>query len=135
MSQFLRLFFATALVFLFFDLIWLTFISKRMYQNFISHLLGDTRLAPAVIFYLLYTLGMVVFILLPSIEKQSAGYLLFAAALFGLICYATYDLTNLATLKGWPVGMTLIDLAWGVFVTTLTAIIVYFFNLKILSGG
>lgn len=106
-----------------------------MYQNFISHLLGDTRLAPAVIFYLLYTLGMVVFILLPSIEKQSAGYLLFAAALFGLICYATYDLTNLATLKGWPVSMTLIDLAWGVFVTTLTAIIVYFFNLKILSGG
>jgi len=87
-----------------------------------------------VIFYVLYVIGVVFFVLLPGVEKQSILYTIGAGALFGLICYATYDLTNLATLKDWPVKMTIIDLAWGTGVTAVTSAIVYMIQANFFKG-
>ena len=68
---------------------------------------------------------------MPAIEKKSLTYALTAGAFFGLICYATYDLTNLATVKDWPLDVTIIDLIWGAFVSALTSVIVYFISSKL----
>ncbi|EAC3303479.1 DUF2177 family protein [Listeria monocytogenes] len=135
MAQFLKLFLTSAVVFLIFDLFWLLVASKKMYQQFIGDLMGDVKLAPAVIFYFIYVVGVTFFVLLPGTEKGSLDYTILAGALFGLVCYATYDLTNLATLKDWPITMTIIDLVWGTAVTTVTSVIVYFINLHFFSGA
>lgn len=134
MSQFLKLGLANAVVFLAFDLVWLLVISKKMYQHFIGNLMGEVRIGPAIIFYLLYTIGVTFFVTMPGIEKESLSYILLSGALFGLICYATYDLTNLATLNNWPVAMTIIDLAWGTLVTAATSGIVYLIHMNYLRG-
>lgn len=134
MSQFFKLGLANAIVFLAFDLVWLLVISKKMYQHFIGDLMGEVRILPAVIFYLLYTVGVTFFVTIPGIEKGSLSYILLTGALFGLICYATYDLTNLATLENWPVAMTIIDLIWGTLVTATTSGIVYVIHMTFLKG-
>lgn len=135
MLNIIRLYLLSAAVFLVFDLFWLLVVSKKMYQQFIGHLMGEARMVPAIIFYFLYIVGVVYFVLLPGIEKGSFWYVVGSGALLGFLCYATYDLTNLATLKGWPVTMTLIDLAWGTFVTAATSGIVYWLNNLLLGGG
>lgn len=135
MTQFMKLFFTSAVVFLIFDLFWLLVVSKKMYEHFIGDLMGDVRIFPAVIFYVIYVIGVTFFVLIPGTEKGSIGYVILAGALFGLICYATYDLTNLATLKDWPVAMTVIDLVWGTAVTTVTSVIVYFIDMNFFGGG
>lgn len=76
----------------------------------------------AIIFYLLFIVGLVVFVVAPSLAKQSWSQALLLGALFGLICYATYDLTNLATIKNWPILVTVVDLIWG---TVLSASVSY----------
>lgn len=134
MSNILRLYLMSAIVFLIFDLFWLLVVSKKMYQQMIGHLMGEVKMMPAVIFYFLYVAGVVFFVLMPGIEKQSLIYTLLSGAFFGLLCYATYDLTNLSTLKDWPVAMTLIDLAWGAFVTASTSGIVFWLNQLWLGG-
>lgn len=134
MGAFIRLYLLSAGVFLIFDLFWLLVVSKKMYQQFIGHLMGTTQLVPAILFYLLYIIGVLFFVLIPGIEKNSFWYVLGSGALFGLICYATYDLTNLATLKAWPVTMTVIDLLWGTFVTAATAGLVYWLNVLLFGG-
>ena len=131
----LQLYLLSAAVFLVFDLFWLLVVSKKMYQQFIGHLTGEVRMGPAIIFYFLYIVGVLYFVLLPGIEKGNIWYVIGSGALFGLMCYATYDLTNLATLKGWPVTMTVIDLLWGAFVTGATSGIVYWLNILLFGGG
>lgn len=134
MNQFLKLFGISAVIFLIFDLFWLLVVSKNLYQTFIGELLGDVKITPAIIFYFVYLVGVVFFILIPGIDKQSIFYTIFSGALFGFICYSTYDLTNLATIKNWPVTMTIIDLVWGTSVTAITSAIVYFINFNFLKG-
>lgn len=134
MVQFFKLFLISSVVFLLFDLFWLLVVSKKMYQQFIGHLMGEVRIAPAIIFYIIYVIGVTFFVLIPGIEKNSLSYIILAGAFFGFVCYATYDLTNLATLKNWPITMTIIDLIWGSSVTAVTSIIVYFINLKFFGG-
>lgn len=135
MLQFFKLFLLSAGIFLVFDLFWLLVVSKKMYQHYIGHLMGEVRLLPAIVFYLLYTAGLVFFVLLVAIDKNSLIYAILAGALFGLICYATYDLTNLSTLKGWPLQMTIIDLMWGSFVSCATSALAFLINLHFLGGG
>lgn len=134
MTNFFKLYLIAAVVFLIVDIFWLAVVSKNMYQHFIGHLMGEVRFAPAIIFYLIYLVGLVFFVLMPGVEKSSLIYTLGAGALFGFVCYATYDLTNLATLKNWPVLMTLIDLVWGTFVTAATAGISYYIFTKFFGG-
>lgn len=105
------------------DLLWLRFIAKSLYREQIGFLLTDKpkRLA-ALIFYLLFVIGLLVFVINPSNSWTQASML---GALFGLITYATYDLTNLATIKKWPLKVTIIDLIWGSFLSSIVSTISY----------
>ncbi|MBD3312790.1 DUF2177 family protein [archaeon] len=105
------------------DLLWLRYIAKKLYQEQIGYLLTDKpkRLA-AFIFYLLFVVGLLVFVINPSTTWAQASML---GALFGLITYATYDLTNLATIKKWPLKITIIDLVWGSFLASIVSTISY----------
>lgn len=104
------------------DLLWLGFIAKPMYQQGIGHLMADKPNVPvAMLFYALFAVGLVVFAVLPAGPAPSWGKTLAMAALFGFLAYATYDLTNLATLKQWPLGLSLLDITWGTCVSAAAA--------------
>lgn len=109
------------LVFLVIDLLWLGFIGKGFYQKQLGHLMGEVNWSAALVFYLLYVGGIFLFAILPALEKDSLMYALGYGALFGFFCYATYDLTNLATLKSWPAAVVWVDIPWGVFLTSSVA--------------
>lgn len=122
MKRYLYGYLATGGAFLVLDMIWLTFSASRLYRPVIGEIMADTvNLAPAVAFYLIYLTGVFVLAILPAAEANSWKRLLIHAAVFGFCAYATYDLTNQATLKVWSTTITLIDLTWGTFVTTAAA--------------
>ena len=112
----------TTIVFLALDAIWLTTMADRLYRPAVGALmLEHFALTPAILFYALYIVGIVVFAIAPALSAGRAGGALWRGALFGLIAYATYDLTNQATLRGWDWRVTLADLCWGTVVTALAA--------------
>lgn len=122
MSRSLIAYVATLVVFAIVDFIWLGFIAKDLYRNGIGHLMADTpNWIAAVLFYLLYIGGLVYFAVTPGLDADAWQRAALQGALFGFFCYATYDLTNLATLKGWPVSIVVADLVWGAFVSTVAA--------------
>ena len=124
--NYIKMYIISFVVFLIIDAIWLLFISKNLYQAEIGHLMADkAKLIPALIFYLVFLVGLVYFVISPGIESKNITKLLLSAALFGFITYATYDLTNLATLKNWPVKITIIDLIWGTTLSTLVSYVTY----------
>ena len=120
--KFLIAYAATAVVFLGLDFIWLSYAGERIYRPALGALMADKPNLPvAAIFYLVYTAGIVVF----AIGTGDRRDLLSVAALgafLGLLAYGTYDITNLSTLRGWPVHLTLIDMAWGTFVTATASL-------------
>jgi len=104
------------------DGVWLGVVAKNLYRDAIGHLMADqVNFGAAAVFYLLYPIGVVALAVVPNAESPGWTSTLVAAAIFGFIAYATYDLTNLATLKGWPVSIALIDMAWGTAVTVAMA--------------
>jgi uncharacterized membrane protein len=112
----------TFLVFLAIDMVWLGFIAKNLYRQQLGGLLSEqVNWTAAIIFYLLFVAGVFLFAIAPAIEKQSLGHAIIYGALFGFFTYATYDLTNLATLKGWPVKIVFIDIVWGMVLTGLVS--------------
>jgi len=101
-------------VFLVIDMIWLGVIARGLYRRHLAHLLSPRPNWPAaIVFYLLFVGGVLTFVVLPAISQQSLLHALTYGLLFGLITYATYDLTNLATLRDWPLLITVVDLLWG----------------------
>jgi uncharacterized membrane protein len=121
------LYILTFLVFLAIDAVWLLVISKSFYSKEIGHLMAEKALLlPALIFYLLFVVGVLVFAVVPGYEAQSLSKTLMLSALFGLMTYATYDLTNLATLRDWPIKVTIIDIVWGTSLSTLTGLAGYY---------
>jgi uncharacterized membrane protein len=112
--MFIKLYAIALPVFIALDAIWLGLVAKNFYRNQIGFLMkSEINWAAAVAFYLLFVGGLVLFVITPAIEKNSWVHALLFGALFGLITYATYDLSNLATLKDWPILVTVVDLAWG----------------------
>ena len=110
---------STALIFVSLDAVWLSLMSGRLYKPALQGLLAENvRLAPALFFYLLYSGGIVAFAVIPSPTSLQA---LLRGAGFGLIAYATYDLTNQATLRLWPAVVTGADLTWGALATGIAA--------------
>jgi uncharacterized membrane protein len=105
------------------DGLWLGLIAKPLYQQGIGHLMAESpNLWAAALFYLLFPLGLLVFAVQPgAVPTRAWGETLGAAAMFGFFTYATYDLSNLATLKAWPVGLALVDVAWGCAISTASA--------------
>ena len=130
--MFTKLYFIALPVFLVIDLIWLGFIAKDLYAKHLGYLMTtNINWISAIIFYLLFIVGIVIFVVTPAINKGSLMDALLYGALFGLITYATYDLTNLATIKDWPIFITIIDLIWGSTLSALVSVITYSIYLKI----
>jgi uncharacterized membrane protein len=114
--------------FLFFaiDLLWLGVIASNLYRSQIGFLMADEiRWGAALLFYALYLAGLVFFAILPALKTGSWTTALGYGCFFGLVCYATYDLTNLATLKNWPLALSLIDMTWGTVISGLTSVGTY----------
>jgi len=117
----------TLIVFMVIDLVWLGFIAKDLYSKYLGYLMADkVNWIAAVIFYLIFIGGILYFVLYPSLMDKNLTNLIIRAALFGFITYATYDLTNLATIKDWPIQITIIDLIWGTTLSTSVSVISYF---------
>ena len=108
------------------DLIWLLGVAKNLYRNEMGDLMAiEPKLLAGLAFYLLYALGVCIFVVIPALSKQSWIYALQYGALFGFFCYMTYDLTNLAVVRNFPTQLAFIDIAWGSFVTAICASFAY----------
>jgi uncharacterized membrane protein len=108
------------------DLIWLGFVAKDFYRSSIGHLMADGFNIPAaVVFYLIYTAGLFFFAVNPALAAGDWQKAAFLGAAFGFFAYATYDLTNMATLKDWPLAITLADMAWGTLLSSAVATVGY----------
>ncbi len=122
MNKYFAAYVAAVLVIVALDALWLGWIAKATYQAGIGHLMAEQpRVLAALAFYALYPLGLLIFAVAPQAEAASLGRALALGALFGFFAYATYDLSNLATLKGWPVHLALVDIAWGTLLSAAAA--------------
>ena len=114
------------------DLIWLLGVAKNLYRSEMGDLMAtEPKLVAGLAFYLLYALGVCIFVVVPALSKQSWLYALQYGALFGFFCYMTYDLTNLAVVRNFPTQLAFIDIAWGSFVTAVCASIAYWVGNRI----
>jgi len=124
----------TLLIFFAIDLVWLGVVARTFYQRHIGHLLSpDVNWGAAILFYAVYIAGIVFFAIKPAFETGSPARAMAYGALFGLVAYATYDLTNQATMKDWPVLVTAVDLAWGTVLTATVAYLSYQVSSRILA--
>jgi uncharacterized membrane protein len=131
--MFLKQYFITLPIFLSIDAIWLIFIAKNFYAKHLGFLMKtEVNFVAAALFYLLFVVGLVVFAIQPALERNSWTQALFLGALLGLISYATYDLTNLATIKDWPLIVTVIDMIWGTLLGASVSVVSYFIASKLL---
>lgn len=125
--KYIYLYLLTFLVFFIIDFIWLKYVASNLYASKIGQLMSSNpKLVPALIFYLIYVIGIIILAILPGYETKNLWKTIIIGALFGMIAYSTYDLTNLATLKDWPLSLTLIDIAWGTTLTVATSTAGYF---------
>lgn len=130
--MFLKLYFIALPIFFAIDMVWLGLVAKGFYGKQLGPLMRtDINWTAAILFYLLYIVGLVLFVIMPALVKGSWVHACIFGALFGLIAYATYDLTNLATLNAWPVLVTLVDLAWGAVLAASVSTASYFIAKKI----
>ena len=130
--MFIKLYLIALPVFFAIDMVWLGLIAKDFYRAQIGALMKpDVNWVATIIFYLIFIAGLVVFVINPSMEKGSWMHALIFGALFGLVCYATYDLTNLAVAKNWPLMVTLVDLVWGTTLAAAVSTITYFISTKL----
>lgn len=130
--MFIKLYAIALPVFFAIDMVWLGLIAKNFYRNQIGFLMkSEINWTAAVAFYLLFVVGLVIFVITPAMEKDSWVHALVFGALFGLITYATYDLSNLATLKDWPLLVTFVDLAWGAVLAASVSTVTYLIARKI----
>jgi uncharacterized membrane protein len=122
----IKLYFITLPIFFVIDMLWLGIIAKDFYRNQIGFLMADkVNWVAAIIFYLIFIAGLVFFVISPALEKNSLSYAITVGAFFGFVTYATYDLTNLAITKNWPLLVTVVDLAWGTVLGCLVSTLAY----------
>ena len=122
-SRFVSVYAVTLPIFFAIDLVWLGVVARTFYRRHLGHLLAaEVNWPAAIVFYLVFIAGIVLFAVRPALETHSAMRALTYGALFGFFTYATYDLTNHATMRDWPAIVTVVDLAWG---TTLSALVAY----------
>jgi uncharacterized membrane protein len=108
------------------DLVWLMGVAKNLYRDEMGSLMAtEPKLWAGLAFYLLYALGACIFVVIPAISKQSLSHALLYGALFGCFCYMTYDLTNLAVIRDFPIRLAFVDIAWGSLVTATVSGLIY----------
>lgn len=126
MKHFIKLYLVSLASFFAIDMVWLGLIASSFYRKHLGYLMAqNTNWLAAIIFYLLFIFGIVYFVLIPGLKSGSMKGTLLRAALYGLITYATYDLTNLATLKDWPVMLSIVDMTWGTILSMSVSAIGY----------
>jgi len=127
----LKLYFIALPVFFVIDMVWLVLVARKFYSTHLGYLMRpDVNWIAAIVFYLLFIGGLVVFVIAPSVEKHSFSHAILYGALFGLVSYATYDLTNLATVKDWPLLVTVVDLIWGMVLSASVSAITWLIAAK-----
>lgn len=120
------LYFVSLGAFLIVDFTWLGWIAKDFYANQLGKLMAEeVNWIPAIVFYLLFVGGLLAFVILPALDSGSLYQAVYMGALFGVIAYATYDLTNLSTLKDWPLFVTVVDLIWGAALSAVVCTVGY----------
>ena len=130
--MFIKLYAIALPVFFTIDMLWLGLVATNFYKSQIGFLMkSDINWAAAIIFYLLFIVGLVLFVVSPAVEKMSWTHALLFGALFGFFTYATYDLTNLATLKDWPLLVSIVDMLWGTILGGSVSVITYLIANKI----
>jgi uncharacterized membrane protein len=119
--QYVYVYLATVPIFFAVDMLWLGLIAKNIYREYLGYLLRDPiNWSAALIFYFIFIVGLLYFAIIPALKEGSLMHAALYGALFGFFTYATYDLTNLATVKDWPLTISLIDMVWG---TVLSAVV------------
>lgn len=121
---YIKLYLATLLAFFAIDMVWLGLVARSFYSKHLGYLMTpQTKWIAAIVFYLLFIGGLLVFVVVPGLQAGSLPRTLLMAAFFGLVTYATYDLTNLATVKDWPLVITIVDLLWGMTLSVLVSLV------------
>jgi uncharacterized membrane protein len=122
-SKYIISYFLTTVVFFAIDMLWLGFIAKGFYGKHLSAFLShQVNWVAAIVFYLLFIMGIFIFAIMPAVEKQSWVQAVLLGGLFGFFTYATYDLTNMATLKDWPLTVVIVDILWGFVLTACVSV-------------
>lgn len=119
---FLKLYLSTVSVFFLIDMVWLGLVARGFYQKHLSSVLSDkVNWTAAIVFYLIFISGIILFAVQPALDRNSLGRAALLGALFGFFTYATYDLTNLATIKDWPIVVVIVDILWGMVLCSVVA--------------
>jgi len=132
MINFIKMYAVALIVFFVIDIVWLAVVAKDLYRKELGFVMSPRpNWIAAILFYLIFITGLVFFVVNPAVEKESWTYAMLVGMFFGFITYSTYDLTNLATLKDWPLKITIIDLIWGTalggLVSTVTFLVLKLF--------
>ena len=123
-TQILKAYVILLVILFVFDAIWLTITNKSFYQKELGSLFAKKmKILPAALFYLIYPLGISIFVISPNLISDNLLQTGLLGALFGFVAYGTYDFTNLATIKDWPIKVTIVDLIWGSLLTATASII------------
>lgn len=127
MAFFVKLYLATVPVFFLVDMVWLGFVARNFYRQQLGAILGSkVNWGAAILFYLLFIVGILIFAVLPAVDKASWTRATLMGGLFGFFTYATYDLTNLATIDKWPLAVVVVDMSWGVVLCATVATASFF---------
>lgn len=117
---------STGVIFFLIDLVWLGVMTPRLYKPQLAAYMADKfNLLPAVIFYILFTIGLMLLVVFPAVERGSILRAVLLGGLLGLVAYATYDLTNLSSIKNWPLIISVVDIAWGTVLSAISATLGY----------
>lgn len=135
MTKYILLYLATVPVFFLIDLVWLGVVARDFYRSQVGSLMADPIVWwAAILFYLLFIAGIIFFAVLPGLDAGSWTKALALGAAFGFFAYMTYDLTNLATLRGWPITLVVVDIAWGTVLAASVATASYFIGTRIFGS-
>lgn len=125
--KYIALFLTSIVIFFAIDMLWLGFVAKNFYREKLSFIFtGEVNWPAALTFYLIYIIGILYFAILPALNTGNWNLALLNGALLGFLCYATYDLTNMATIKQWPLIVVVVDIIWGTVLTGSVAVLSYF---------
>lgn len=126
------LYLIAAAIFFALDMLWIGLIARSFYREKLGYLLApQPKWAAAIIFYLIYIAGILFFAVIPALRDQAWTIALVNGAVLGLLCYATYDLTNLATVDRFPLAVAVVDITWGIFLTAVVSTITYLIGARL----
>jgi uncharacterized membrane protein len=126
MIRYFKLYLVSLTAFFAIDMVWLGLVARSFYRQYLGVFMAPSpNWAVAISFYLLFIVGLLVFVIVPGLKANSLAPTILKAALFGLVTYATYDMTNLATLKDWPILVSIVDIVWGMFLSISVSSIGY----------